>query len=165
VGDLATAISNKTGVDDEAIQSASNLLLTFTKVRNEVGKGNDVFDQATQAAVDMAAVLGGDASSQAKLLGKALNDPIKGLSALSRAGVSFTAEQKEQIKTLRRGGRRPLARRRSFCRSLVPSSAARRRLPPTRCSVSARSRATSARTSALCCCRPSRPLRTSLRTI
>jgi hypothetical protein len=104
VGELADAISAKTGVDDEAVQSASNLLLTFTKVRNEVGKGNDVFDQATQAAVDMAAVLGGDATSQAKLLGKALNDPIKGLSALSRAGVSFTAEQKEQIKTFVEAG-------------------------------------------------------------
>jgi hypothetical protein len=104
VGDLATAISNKTGIDDEAIQSASNLLLTFTKVRNEVGKGNDVFDQATQLAADMSVVLGGTASDAAKQLGKALNDPIKGITALSRAGVSFTAEQKEQIKTFVEAG-------------------------------------------------------------
>src|SRR5690349_24749082 len=53
VGDLATAISNKTGVDDEAIQSGQNMLLTFTNVRNEVGKGNDIFDQATQTITDM----------------------------------------------------------------------------------------------------------------
>ena len=33
-------------------------------------------------------------------LGKALNDPIKGISALTRVGVTFTDAQKEQIKTL-----------------------------------------------------------------
>jgi hypothetical protein len=42
VGDLATQISNKTGADDEAVQSGENMLLTFTNVRNEVGKGNDI---------------------------------------------------------------------------------------------------------------------------
>jgi acid phosphatase family membrane protein YuiD len=62
VGDLATAISNKTGVDDEAIQSGANLLLTFTNVRNEAGKGNDIFNQTTAIMTDMAAVLGTDAS-------------------------------------------------------------------------------------------------------
>lgn len=104
ISTLATAISNKTGVDDEAIQSASNLLLTFTNVRNEVGKGNDIFNQATQAATDMAAVLGGDAAGQSIALGKALNNPIKGLTALTRVGVSFTEQQKNQIKTLVKSG-------------------------------------------------------------
>src|SRR6266498_2278675 len=48
VGALATAISNKTGTDDEAIQSGENLLLTFTNIKNGVGKGNDIFNQASQ---------------------------------------------------------------------------------------------------------------------
>ena len=106
VGDLATAISNKVGVDDEAIQSGENLLLTFKNVRNEAGKGNDIFDQATHSLVDlaagMAAASGGELNfrSSTTLIGKALNDPIKGLTALSRVGVSFTDQQKEQIKTL-----------------------------------------------------------------
>jgi hypothetical protein len=104
VGKLATAISNKSGIDDEAIQSASNLLLTFTNVRNEVGKGNNVFDQATQAATDMGAALGKDPKAAAIQLGKALNDPVKGVTALSRVGVSFTKGQKEQIKTLTQSG-------------------------------------------------------------
>lgn len=94
---LAGAISDKTGVDDEAIQSGANLILTFTRVRNEVGKGNDVFDQATKLALDMSTALGTDMSGASIQLGKALNDPIKGLTALSKAGVSFTAQQKEQI--------------------------------------------------------------------
>src|SRR5688572_7784255 len=49
VDKLATSISNMTGIDDEAIAGAQNMLLTFKNVRNEVGAGNDVFNQATQA--------------------------------------------------------------------------------------------------------------------
>lgn len=105
VGDLATAISNKTGADDEAIQSGANMLLTFTNIRNEVGKGNNVFDQATQTVTDMSAALGQDTKASAVQLGKALNDPIKGVTALGKVGVSFTASQKEQIKTLVKSGK------------------------------------------------------------
>jgi murein DD-endopeptidase MepM/ murein hydrolase activator NlpD len=97
VSSLAEAISRKSGIDDEAIQSASNLLLTFTNVRNEVGKGNDVFNQATQIATDMGVALGNEPKSAAIQLGKALNDPVKGITALTRVGVSFTEQQKEQI--------------------------------------------------------------------
>jgi hypothetical protein len=100
IGDLATSVSNLTGKDDELVQSSANLLLTFAKVRNEVGEGNDVFDQAVGLSLDLSVALGTDASSASIQLGKALNDPVKGITALSRAGVSFTAEQKEQIKTL-----------------------------------------------------------------
>jgi phage-related minor tail protein len=100
ISDLATSVSNLTGKDDELIQSSANLLLTFAKVRNEVGEGNDIFDQAVGLSLDLSVALGTDASSASIQLGKALNDPVKGITALSRAGVSFTAEQKEQIKTL-----------------------------------------------------------------
>lgn len=100
VGALATSISNKTGVDDEAIQSGSNLLLTFKNVRNEVGKGAQIFDRATAAAVDLSAAGFGDVNNASKMLGKALNDPLKGISALGKAGVTFTADQKKQIATL-----------------------------------------------------------------
>lgn len=98
VGDLASAISRKAGVDDEAIQSGANLLLTFKNVKNEVGSGNKVFDRATQAAVDLSAAGFGSVESTSKQLGKALNDPIKGLSMLGRAGVTFTADQEAMIK-------------------------------------------------------------------
>jgi len=105
VGDLSTAISNKTGVDDEAIQAGANMLLTFKNVRNEAGKGADVFDRATQAAADLSAAGFGDMAGQSKMLGKALNDPVKGISALSRSGVTFSEQQKEQIKTLVKSGK------------------------------------------------------------
>ena len=105
VNDLATAISNKTGVDDEAIQSGENLLLTFTNIQNRAGEGNKIFDRATEAITDMSAALGQDMKSSAIQVGKALNDPIKGVTALSRAGVSFTKQQKDQIKTLVASGK------------------------------------------------------------
>ncbi len=98
VGSLAESISFKTGIDDEQIQAGQNLLLTFTRIRNEVGKGNDVFDQATRSAVDLAAGMHTDLKSASLQLGKALNDPVRGITALQRAGVQFSGAQRDQIK-------------------------------------------------------------------
>lgn len=101
---LAERLSVMAGVDDELVQSGQNILLTFTKVRNEVGKGNDVFDQATLAALNVSAALGKDLQSSVTMIGKALNDPIAGLTAMSKAGIQFTTQQKDQIKTLVKSG-------------------------------------------------------------
>jgi hypothetical protein len=97
IGNLANKLSLKIGVDDEAIQSGENLLLTFRNVRNEVGKGNDIFTRATKIAQDLSVSLGQDLKSSNIQLGKALNDPLKGLTALSRVGVSFNAHQTKMI--------------------------------------------------------------------
>lgn len=97
IGAMATAMSNKTGVDDEAIQSGANLLLTFKNVQNAAGAGSKIFDRATAAAVDLSASGFGSITGASKMLGKALNDPVKGITALSRAGVTFTEGQKKQI--------------------------------------------------------------------
>src|SRR5690349_15113714 len=110
VGDLSTALSLKSGIDDEVIQSGANMLLTFKNIRNEAGKNNKVFDQSVAITQDMAAAMAGgkggdiDLKSSSILVGKALNDPVKGLTALSRVGVTFTDQQKEQIKALVESG-------------------------------------------------------------
>jgi hypothetical protein len=101
---LATRLSNMSGVDDELIASSQNVLLTFTGIRNELGKGNDVFNQATGLALDMSTALGTDLQGATIQVGKALNDPIKGITALSRVGVSFTQQQKDQIKAMVEAG-------------------------------------------------------------
>jgi hypothetical protein len=98
--DLAQAISRKTGIDDQAVQSTENLLLTFTSIRNEVGKGNDIFTQATKITQDMSVALGEDGKSAAIQLGKALQDPIKGVTALRRVGVNFNQSQVDTIKKM-----------------------------------------------------------------
>lgn len=91
---MADAYEEMTGIGDDAILQGQNMLLTFTNI------GKDVFPAATEALLDMSVAMGTDVASQAIQLGKALNDPIGGISALSRVGVEFTEEQKELIKTL-----------------------------------------------------------------
>lgn len=104
IGDFAHKLQGISGVSDEAIQTGQNMLLTFTNLKNGVGEGNDIFDQATQTMLDMSVATGTDAKSSAVQLGKALNDPIKGISALSRVGVTFTQQQKDQIKAMVEAG-------------------------------------------------------------
>ncbi len=104
VADLATSLSNKTAIDDELIQSGANLILTFKNIRNEAGAGNDIFNQTTEAALNLSAAGFGSVESASLMLGKALNDPLAGLTALGRAGVTFSEQQKEQIKVLTESG-------------------------------------------------------------
>lgn len=99
------ALQNMSGVADDQIRTGQNMLLTFKNIRNEVGEGNDIYNQATEAALDMSVALGTDMKSSALQLGKALNDPDVGLSRLERSGVSFTKQQKEQVKALVESGK------------------------------------------------------------
>ncbi|WP_311210910.1 MULTISPECIES: hypothetical protein [unclassified Aeromicrobium] len=101
---MSDAMERKSMVDAEQVQNGANVLLTFTKIRNEAGKGNDIFNQGTQAALDMSTALKTDMKSSAILMGKALNDPIKGVTALSKSGVGFTQQQKDLIKSLVESG-------------------------------------------------------------
>jgi hypothetical protein len=101
---LAGQLEALTATEAESIQEGANLLLTFRNITNQAGKGNDIFSQTTAIMVDMGRALGEDASGSAIRLGKALNDPITGLTALRKVGVGFTAEQEAQIKTLQNSG-------------------------------------------------------------
>jgi hypothetical protein len=94
---LAGSLSKVAAVDDEVIQSAGNVLLTFKSVANQTGEGAQIFDRATTAALDMSAALGTDVQSSILALGKALSNPVQGLTSLRRAGVDFTAQQREQV--------------------------------------------------------------------
>jgi len=90
---LATALQNTTLFEDDAIIAAESLLLTFTKV------GGEVIPRATSAILDMSQAMGQDLKSSTIQVGKALNDPIAGISALSRVGVQLTEDQKDLIKS------------------------------------------------------------------
>ena len=83
---------------DEATISAMAVLASFKNIKG------DQFKLATRAAQDMSTVMKTDLNSSILQIGKALNDPIKGLSALSRAGVQFTDAQRQQIKTMQESG-------------------------------------------------------------
>jgi hypothetical protein len=95
---MSEALARQTTFDDEAITGAQSLLLTFTSI------GKEVFPEAIKTIADMSQALGQDLKGSTIQLGKALNDPIAGISALSKVGVSFNEQQKETIKTMVESG-------------------------------------------------------------
>ena len=99
VSELASALESQTNYSDDSIQSAENLLLTFTKINK------DIFPETTELVLDMSTALGQDLKSSAIQIGKALQDPINGVTALRRVGVAFTEAQQDQIKALVESGR------------------------------------------------------------
>jgi hypothetical protein len=110
IDELAKSLLKKSGVDDEVIKSGEDMLLTFTRIRNETGKGNDIFTQASKAVLDMdEAMSHGNVtmeslSKKSILVGKALNDPIKGMTSLRRVGVTFSQDQVELVQHLEETG-------------------------------------------------------------
>lgn len=95
---MASELQKVTRFSDDAVISGANLLLTFTNI------GEDVFPMATETMLDMSQALGQDLKSSAVQLGKALQDPILGVTALRRVGVNFTEEQQKVIKSLVESG-------------------------------------------------------------
>lgn len=98
IADMATSLQNMSGIADDAIQAGENMLLTFTKI------GSDTFPRATQTMLDMSVGMKQDLKSSAIQLGKALNDPINGITALTRVGVMFTEQQKSMIAAMVKAG-------------------------------------------------------------
>lgn len=97
---MASSFQQATTFGDEAVIGAQNMLLTFTNIGGDGG----IFERTTGTVLDMAAALGTDLKQQSIQVGKALNDPIKGVSALGEVGVAFTEDQKEMIKVLVESG-------------------------------------------------------------
>jgi hypothetical protein len=97
---MASDLQSKTLFGDETIlKDATAQLLTFTNISGEQ------FARTQQAALDLATRLDGDLKGASIQLGKALNDPVANLSALSRSGIQFSDEQKAVIKSMAETGR------------------------------------------------------------
>lgn len=97
--DTAAALQKiSTYDDDQILGKVTANLLTFSNV------SGDTFDRAQVAVLDLSARLGQDLQSSAIQVGKALNDPVKGVTALQRVGVSFTGTQKDMIKSMVEAG-------------------------------------------------------------
>jgi hypothetical protein len=104
IKEFAEANALSVGVDDEVIKATQAKLLTFREVAKTADTMGGSFDRATIAALDMAAAGFGEATSNATQLGKALNNPITGITALNRAGIQFTEDQKALIASLVESG-------------------------------------------------------------
>ena len=94
IDDMAEALEKETYFSSESIKEAS-LLLAATESLTQDG-----FDRALQASMDLAAALGEDVTSAAQTLAKAIQEPESALSRLKSIGVSFTDDEKAQIKAL-----------------------------------------------------------------
>jgi len=81
---MASEFQNVTTFGDEVILRGQSMLLTFKQI------GKDVFPAATEAMLNLSVAMGTDVKESAIQLGKALNDPITGLTALRRVGITFS---------------------------------------------------------------------------
>ena len=91
---MASDLQRVTTYGDDAVIAAQAMLLTFTSI------GRDVFPDAVRSILDLSTAMGQDLKSSTVQVGKALNDPVKGISALTRVGIQFTEAQKLMIKSL-----------------------------------------------------------------
>jgi len=97
--DYAGKLAFQIGVEDDVIRTTQAKLATFSNVSNKVGIMSGIFDRATRAAHDMAAVGFGEAAQNAVMLGKALQDPMKMATALKKQGT-LTADDIISIQSI-----------------------------------------------------------------
>ena len=90
--DMAKALQAVTTYEDDVIMGAEHLLLTFTNI------GKEVFPEALETVLNMSQAMGTDLKGASIQLGKALQDPILGATALRRVGVNLSQSMMEQIK-------------------------------------------------------------------
>ncbi len=105
IENLSTEIGIATLASTREVRDAAGIMLTFKSITG------DTFRDALRLSQDLAEVGFGSVKTGATQLGKALEDPIVGLGALRRVGVSFTDAQKEMIKVLTMTGRKAEAQR------------------------------------------------------
>ena len=92
---MATELGHMSNtLNADILKDVTAQMLTFTNVTG------DAFEKAQIAALDLSARMDTDLKSASIMVGKALNDPIQGLTALSRVGIQFTEDQKEMIRAM-----------------------------------------------------------------
>ena len=96
---MAKSVALNTLASVDGIKDTQNVLLTFK------GVSKSAFEDAITLSQDMAAVMGTDSKSAALQLGKALESPTQGISALKKAGVSFSQAERDLISDMENVGR------------------------------------------------------------
>ena len=89
---LADQIEDLTLFSDDAARAAASMLAPFERL------SNDVMRKLLPLAADVATTLGGDMPEAAQKLGKALNDPAKGMKLLRGMGIAFSEAESDVIK-------------------------------------------------------------------
>jgi hypothetical protein len=94
ISTYAEELSFLTGVDDELTRANQAVLLTFENLAVSADKVGGPFDRATLALLDLEAA---GKNIKAVQLGKALQDPLRNMTALRKAGILLTEQQQKQI--------------------------------------------------------------------
>jgi len=102
---MADSASHTTLYTSEQVQQAEAVLLTYKQIHS------DVFGQALQATLDVSTLFDKDLTSSARAVGRALEDPVKGMTALQRVGVTLDPIMKENIKNLVETGQQSAAQK------------------------------------------------------
>lgn len=100
----ANKMARSTGIDPNAIKQGQAILSTFDTIVASADQVGGAFDRATKLSADLSAAGFGSVESSAQMLGKALADPTRGMTALRRVGVNLTAQQEEQVKAMQAAG-------------------------------------------------------------
>lgn len=98
LNNMALRLGEATLASQTGARDAIGALLTFTSITG------DSFERTLKSAQDLSAVLGTDLRSNVRLLARALEDPARGLNLLTRSGVVFTDQERENIQAMHDSG-------------------------------------------------------------
>lgn len=98
VSDLAEQMSAMSGIDRSLVTQMEGVLLTFKNI------GKDILPAASEAVLNFSTRMKTDLQTAAVQVGKALSDPVRGLTLLKRAGLSFTDAQKAMVTNFVKAG-------------------------------------------------------------
>lgn len=104
VSKVAEKMARQTGIDPNSIKQAQATLSTFSSLEETADRAGGAFDRATKASADLSAAGFGSVESASVMLGKALQDPVTGMSALRRVGVTLSDAQQAQVKAFADAG-------------------------------------------------------------
>lgn len=98
LAELTEEIEKNTNFTKLQSIEAENILLTYDKI------SHDIFPETLKAAANISTLFGGDLSRSTEALGRALENPIKGVTALRRAHVALSAEALASITAMAKSG-------------------------------------------------------------
>jgi len=101
----AEQVQKNTRFTYEAALGASTFLAAQDGLKRAVGAGVVSMKDATNVSLDLATVMGVDATTAAGVLSKALAAPEKATGALRKAGVTLTAGEQAKVKALVKSGK------------------------------------------------------------
>lgn len=102
--ELSEELQSLTGYSDQAVQGVESIMLSFTRVRG------DLFEKSIKATLDLATRMKIELPSAARMVGKAMDDPIRGMEALGEAGIRVTEMERDRIRVMVMAGESEKAR-------------------------------------------------------